>query len=366
MTREEPDILKDGHIDVAHPLAEKFAEYRLTGEEWQVLWVIMRRTWGWHKPWHPISLIDFFNATGIKKPNVLRALKKLRGRGVISRRRHANPYSWHINSHLKTWEPLSKSEKKPLSKEITDNTQTLIRRVKQEATTVIQKDNVIKKDNNVIKTDNEGVIKTDNVQPLELPLDEPHGTPKERVLIKEKKTNKERKPSCRNFSNSDELLKFCDNLRMRMEALILGNKPDYKFRGGVNRAEKWTREFRLMVERDSRRPESIGMVMEWALNNPFWRSNILSPRKLRMQFDALELRMGSRKSAVTQKDWLLFATARSRLEKSCSFEAVLSELEKLDVRLHNELRKFLDKTYRQGHSYQKAKDEYEKRHNKGS
>lgn len=106
------------------------------------------------------------------------------------------------------------------------------------------------------------------------------------TILKRSKESKEkkRKPSCPNFS-------VWDKLRKKMEALILRNKPDYRFRGGKDRESKWNDEFRLMIEQDKRKPDRIAEVMEWALNNPFWRANILSPHKLRIQFDALELRM---------------------------------------------------------------------------
>jgi hypothetical protein len=51
--------------------------------------------------------------------------------------------------------------------------------------------------------------------------------------------------------------------------------------------QKWCDTFRLIIERDDRDPEDIKQVIQWSQNNDFWMSNILSPEKLRKQFDTL-------------------------------------------------------------------------------
>jgi len=108
MTEISPDIYKDGHTDIAHPIAKKWGEYRLSGEEWQVLWVIIEKTWGWHKSWNNISLKQFYEATKMKKPSIIRAIKKLIDKNIVSKKANKNLTSYHINSHFNTWKPLAK------------------------------------------------------------------------------------------------------------------------------------------------------------------------------------------------------------------------------------------------------------------
>lgn len=103
-----PDVYKDGHIDVAHPIAKQWAKYRLSGEEWQVLWVIMEKTWGWHKPWDKISLKQFYEATAMKKPSIIRAIKKLVSKKIVSKKANKKASSYHINSHFNKWKSVSK------------------------------------------------------------------------------------------------------------------------------------------------------------------------------------------------------------------------------------------------------------------
>lgn len=108
MKRNGPDVYKNGHIDVAHPIAQQWAKYRLSGEEWQVLWVIMQKTWGWHKAWDKISLKQFSEATKMKKPSIIRAIKKLISKNIVSKRANKYPSSYHINSHFNKWKIVSK------------------------------------------------------------------------------------------------------------------------------------------------------------------------------------------------------------------------------------------------------------------
>lgn len=52
----------------------------------------------------------------------------------------------------------------------------------------------------------------------------------------------------------------------------------------------WLTDLRLLRERDLRSHREIAALFAWANADPFWRLNILSPAKLRKQWDALELK----------------------------------------------------------------------------
>lgn len=51
--------------------------------------------------------------------------------------------------------------------------------------------------------------------------------------------------------------------------------------------DKWANEFRLMMERDKRDGEEIQDLIIKTQNDNFWKKNILSPSKLRKQYDRL-------------------------------------------------------------------------------
>ena len=56
-------------------------------------------------------------------------------------------------------------------------------------------------------------------------------------------------------------------------------------------AKAWCKDIRLMVERDNRTIADMTRVFTWANNDDFWCSNILSPAKLRKQYDKLVIQM---------------------------------------------------------------------------
>lgn len=55
--------------------------------------------------------------------------------------------------------------------------------------------------------------------------------------------------------------------------------------------ESWANEMRLMRERDKRTDEQIQYVIKWSQRDPFWKTNILSPSKLRKRFDQLVVKI---------------------------------------------------------------------------
>ena len=54
--------------------------------------------------------------------------------------------------------------------------------------------------------------------------------------------------------------------------------------------EKWANTIRLMREVDGRTLQDIGTAFDWANKDSFWCSNILSPEKLRKQYDKLKVK----------------------------------------------------------------------------
>jgi len=85
--------IEDGHIDIANTIADKFCSYRLSGQEWQIVWVILRKTWGWlenpknkkggKKKMDLIALSQFSKLTGIDRRKCHAILKKLIAKNII-------------------------------------------------------------------------------------------------------------------------------------------------------------------------------------------------------------------------------------------------------------------------------------------
>lgn len=86
---------EDGHLDIANELAEAFARLRLNGSQSSLVWVILRRTYGWNKKMDTIGLMQFVEATGLSKKLVSRELQRLASRNII--------VVWGDNHHAKQY-----------------------------------------------------------------------------------------------------------------------------------------------------------------------------------------------------------------------------------------------------------------------
>lgn len=69
--------LENGFTKIANELLDELAKIRIPGEARQIFDVILRKTYGFNKKTDKIPLSQFQRATGMKRPNVCRAIKKL-------------------------------------------------------------------------------------------------------------------------------------------------------------------------------------------------------------------------------------------------------------------------------------------------
>lgn len=69
---------------------------------------------------------------------------------------------------------------------------------------------------------------------------------------------------------------------------IKENNPNAK----VNDAEKWRDSIRLLIETDNYSVEQVKKMIEFSQSDDFWKSNILSAKKLREKAGTLILQMG--------------------------------------------------------------------------
>ncbi len=100
-------------------------------------------------------------------------------------------------------------------------------------------------------------------------------------------------PSCSDSKNPESKpVKYSVwdyNFAERMQKDILDIAPNHNFNGAS--LKTWANEIRLLQERDRVEPFDIIKIWKWANSDPFWKTNILSPAKLRKQFTQLQLKM---------------------------------------------------------------------------
>jgi len=241
--------IEEGYVRIATEIQEAFCRTRIPGEERQVLDVIIRKTYGWNKCEDAISLSQFVEMTGIKKPNVIGAIKGLLSKKIISVIQKDNDkvklYKFNKNYHQ--WEPLSK--KITLSKKIIG---------------VIQKDNLslskkIPTINNNINTITKDISFYNNyvANPESLRLAE--------LLYSEIITQ-----------NSKSRL-AAQNTTAR-EKTITG----------------WAKDIEKLIDIDQQEPSTVEEVIIFATHDDFWGPNILSGKKLREKWDTLTRKMNQK------------------------------------------------------------------------
>lgn len=115
-------------------------------------------------------------------------------------------------------------------------------------------------------------------------------TTNEQQMITNKNGNKgineKKEPSSPKFSTSD-----MENSQLLFKKM-LENNPDIK----EPNFEKWASDFRLIRERDQKNDVQIKYLINWTQNDEFWKSNILSPSKLRKQWDQLVIKAKAEKA----------------------------------------------------------------------
>ncbi len=94
---------ENGHIDIANEIAEALARYRLSGTEWQVLWVILRHTWGWHKKDEFISYGIIADKTGLNRRNVMRTVQSLASRKLLVKNGERTINNLKFNKDYEQW-----------------------------------------------------------------------------------------------------------------------------------------------------------------------------------------------------------------------------------------------------------------------
>lgn len=113
-----------------------------------------------------------------------------------------------------------------------------------------------------------------------------------KTIIKELKNAEEYiNTSCRKSKTYDQVSVHYQ-LALRLLNRIKENFPGYK----EPNLQKWSNDIRLMMERDNRTEKQVAYLIDWCQQDSFWKSNILSPSKLREKFDQLAIKVKSDKS----------------------------------------------------------------------
>ncbi len=95
---------ENGHIDIANEIADRLATIRIPGREMQILWVIFRKTWGWHKKTDTISQSQFAKSTGIARRHIGRLLEGLLEKALITKNGDGFICEYGIQKDWEQWQ----------------------------------------------------------------------------------------------------------------------------------------------------------------------------------------------------------------------------------------------------------------------
>lgn len=76
---------ENGHVDIANEIVETLAKTQLSGYESRVLWIIFRKTYGWHKKEDWITNTQIARMTGIAESHISRTIKMLIKRKIVTK-----------------------------------------------------------------------------------------------------------------------------------------------------------------------------------------------------------------------------------------------------------------------------------------
>ena len=229
----------------------------LTKREYKICLCILRYGYGYKKEKSEIACHQrtIAKLTGLNEVVIKNTLILLEVKNIINRDKPNKILSF--NRHIDTWK---------LNKSLSVDEQRINKTLSR---------NLIKHEVQTKQNIKSGAQK--------VPTTKEQRAPKERVKERVKKIKKE--PP---LSNKKILYKEKHLILARLlESLIKSNKPDYVFVDGY--LGRWADDIRLMEEQDGRNLRRVGTMIGWALNNSFWKTNILSGRTLRKQFDKLEM-----------------------------------------------------------------------------
>ena len=109
------DYSDSNYTKIDNTLIETLRRIRIPGEAAQVFWSVFRKTCSFRKQEDWISLSQFSEATGLSKPHVINALKKLLAQHIITKkdnsltnRGNADTVRYSINRDYDSWVPFPK------------------------------------------------------------------------------------------------------------------------------------------------------------------------------------------------------------------------------------------------------------------
>lgn len=247
MARELPEK----STPIINDILEKLAMAKLGVYEYKILIAIIRKTYGWNKKTDWISGSQLELATGIPRHHCHRTVGRLVQKNVLTR----DGKNIGINKRVAQWE--CEKTTKTVPPEV----------VPPE---VLVPHQVVPPQ--VLNSTSRG---TKIVPPEVHTKDNKETITKDSIVATEKKLQK----NVQEFSA--EAMTLSDGL---LKCILYNNE---KFRHTKETAKKWAQEIDRMLRIDKRTFDEVKAIIRFSQKDDFWKTNILSAKKLREKFDTL-------------------------------------------------------------------------------
>lgn len=247
-----PQIEK-GHTRIANEILEHISKTNLNGTQFRIVMVIWRYTYGFQRKQHELSSAYISQAIGIKNRSVvIRELNVLLDRKIISVVGNGSRGTkiLKFNKNYDEWYDcsLNSDQSSLLSKQSTELLPN---------------------------------------QSTELLSDQRH----KKEILKERKERNTRKQ--KTFDEDNTYFKMATYFHKRVSHVAKEAGVEHLIKKA--NLQKWADDFRKLIELDGVDKRLAKQVMDWVTTDDFWKTNILSAKKLREKFGELAIKMKSSK-----------------------------------------------------------------------
>ena len=101
--------LENGYTRIANEILDSFIGSKVTipAEVRRIIDFVIRQTYGFNKKEDTIALSQFALATGLKKPSIIRAVRKAIFMNLISRTANGRAWKYRFQKDFTAWKPLA-------------------------------------------------------------------------------------------------------------------------------------------------------------------------------------------------------------------------------------------------------------------
>lgn len=262
----------NGFVRTATEIQKAKCRLRLAGREHNVLEAIILSTYGWNKSKDRVTNTYLARLCDLDDAAVSRALASLAKRKIITLEKQGIMKVVGINKHLDEWIYRREPQKKD-SKKLVDSDKTLVNSDKKPCR-FRQKE--LSETSNTI--DSHTINK--DLKPFSSQLAVAHSDTE--VTTRVIPDAAVQTPNGKSWGSQDDLTAV-----QWIYKRVLVNNPT---QNTPNWAD-WANTVRLMRQLDGRTHQDICALFDWASRDEFWRTNVLSPAKLRKHWDTLAARM---------------------------------------------------------------------------